>query len=74
MFYALYNQKLDTHLTLPRLGIWHTSDKSEAESMLASCREYVLSLGIPDYEQEFIVVELSEEEPICHSFLPPVTV
>jgi hypothetical protein len=71
MFYALYNKKLSTYLTLPRLGIWHTTDKTEADNMLSVCQEYVRSLKIPDYEREFSVVELGSEE-ICQ-FLEPET-
>lgn len=58
MPYVLYNKKLETYLTLPNIGIWTTPDIAEANSMLAACVNYVNTLNILDYDQQFIIVDL----------------
>ena len=61
-YYALYNKKLDTYLTHPKIGVWSTNDITEAESMLSVCQEYVRSLNIPDYEHQFSIVDLEAQQ------------
>lgn len=43
--YVLYNKRLDKELILPKIGIWNTLDKKEAELMLESLRQYLISIN-----------------------------
>ena len=57
MSYVLYNKESDVYLTHPAIGIWKTTDKSEAEEMLRVCKEYVVTLGLnPD---DFLIKEIN---------------
>ncbi|RDJ35319.1 MAG: hypothetical protein DWQ19_10925 [Crenarchaeota archaeon] len=65
MFYTLYNKKLDQYLVHPQIGLWYTKDYQEAKSMLQSCKEYVNSFDLDDYEKEFVIVNAETGEEIC---------
>jgi len=60
--YILYNKKLENSLTHPKIGIWYASTFDEAYQMLLSCLEYVDTLGIHNYDKEFVIVNLETGE------------
>jgi hypothetical protein len=57
--YALYNGRFRRHLTHPRVGLWYTHDPDEAADMLEAARRYVRSFGVPGYEDDIVLVDIS---------------
>lgn len=64
-YYALYNKKIKTYLNHPKLGLWNTNDLKEAQSMLDACQEYAKTFNVPDYENQFVIIDAETKEEIC---------
>lgn len=69
MTYTIYNKITNLKLVHPAYGIWNTNSLQEAQEMLASCREFVISIGLEDIVNEFIITDLDSYQP---PILPPV--
>lgn len=72
MRYTLYNKVIKRKLVHPVVGLWHTSDLSEAEEMLRLCREHVQGFvdSVPDNEEAkdllegIVIMDADTEEEI----------
>lgn len=59
MLYTLYNKRLEKKLTHPKYGLWCTPDLKEAEEMLKACKEYLISLNLPESEfSNFVIFDI----------------
>ena len=58
--YGLFNKKLETFLTHPKIGVWSTKNYQEAKDMLDACLSYVNTLEIPNYDQYFEIIDLED--------------
>lgn len=59
--YTLFNEREKRYLKHPRVGLWFTPDKHEAENMLSAAKQYVKAIGMPDLANHFSIVEISED-------------
>jgi len=57
MKYALLNKLNDQLLMHPRIGLWVTFDRQEAEEMLESCKEYLEAEGLESLQENFVIVD-----------------
>ena len=56
--YTLFNKCLDKYLSHPQVGVWYTYNLAEALSMLTSCKDYVRTLGVVEYESKFVIMDM----------------
>jgi hypothetical protein len=65
MKYSLLNKLNDQLLTHPRVGLWFTLDRKEAEEMLDACKEYLTAEGLKDLEENFVIVDSETKEEVA---------
>lgn len=58
--YLLYNEQLKKPLIHPKVGLWSTNNREEADDLLKSCHEYVKSIGREDLIPFLTVKEIVE--------------
>lgn len=65
MLYTLYNKSSDKRLSHPKYGLWCTHDLEEAKEMMKACREYLISLHIPQSEfNNFVILNVESGQEI----------
>jgi hypothetical protein len=66
MSYALLNKRTGQRLEHPRFGLWYTSDFSEAEEMLAACKEWLAASNMTEFELDFVIIDTETGESVTH--------
>jgi hypothetical protein len=56
--YTLYNKSNKKELIHPKIGLWFTNDKKEAEDMLSSCYEYLDSINLSKLKEDICIIEV----------------
>lgn len=65
MPYALFNERNQEKLQHPKVGMWYANDLQEAEDMLASCREYMSSMNLPEeFQRQIFIVDAETNEKV----------
>lgn len=60
MMFALFNNKNNSYLTHPAVGIWYSDKKEVADDMLNACHKYVTAIGLEFLVKEIAVVEIDD--------------
>jgi hypothetical protein len=61
--YILYNTKLKRPLIHPRVGLWCSPDRKEADELLEACHEYVRAIGHEELIPDLVVRTATEVNP-----------
>jgi hypothetical protein len=61
MPYTLYNESIKKQLIHPKVGLWFTNDRKEAEDMLSACYEYLDSIDLSNLKDSISIVEVENE-------------
>lgn len=56
--YTLYNKSNDKRLMHPKIGLWFTPSLGEAKEMLKACHEYLKSMGLEKYLNDFVILDV----------------
>lgn len=64
MFYTLFNKGNGKCLIHPIVGLWATSDLQEAKDMLEDCKKYLMSQGLQNIVNDFVVVDVESKKEI----------
>ena len=62
--YTLYNKRLKKHLAHPGRGVWYTSDLEAAHQMMGLVKEYSDAVGVPQEQQEYVIVNAATGEEL----------
>lgn len=65
--YTLRNLRLKRNLKHPLVGLWFTTDLTEAKDMLESCLEYLAASGLSDMCNDFCIVNAVTNQPVVCS-------
>jgi hypothetical protein len=60
--YVLYNKTNKAYLEHPRVGLWVTENKEEADDMLQACHAYLVESGLEFLVSSIKVVELGHPD------------
>lgn len=60
MSYTLFNKSNNKELTHPKIGVWLTNDKKEADEMLSSFYEYLDSINLSKLKENICVIEIDD--------------
>ena len=60
-YYVLYNAIMEKYLRHPRIGLWYTDKKEEAEDMLIAAKQCVTAEGLDFLNKGITILEMSEE-------------
>ena len=64
MFYALFNKGNSKYLIHPVVGLWTTNDLQEAKDMLKDCKTYLISQGLQNIVDDFVIVDAETKAEI----------
>lgn len=60
--FVLKNTRLGRLLAHPRTGVVYIPDRADAEAMLTACHQYLVSSGLADIRNEFVIEEVYEPQ------------
>jgi hypothetical protein len=71
--YILFNTELKRPLIHPKVGLWMTENRAEADALLDDFHQLVRDLGMPNMTSKLVVKTIKEvrpEEQKGHPLLP----
>lgn len=59
--FVLFNKTLNRFFKHPKIGIWWSNDREEAEKLLTTLKDYIAEAGMPSLAVDLVVQEIPEE-------------
>jgi len=63
--YSLLNTSTGKKLTHPKIGLWFTTDLTEAQNALKDCHQYLDAVGLGTMKDQFVVVDAETNQHPC---------
>ena len=62
--YTIFNEQQGVELKHPKIGVWNTTNISEAREMLKVCHEYLITSGLEEIVDSFFIIDVVTKEKI----------
>ena len=62
--YTIFNEQQGVELKHPKIGVWNTTNISEAREMLKACHEYLIASGLEEIVDSFFIINVVTKEKI----------